>query len=144
VRNAWTRFAARAVTGLVLMTATAVQAEPVRPGAPERAKILEAARPPVTGALGRPVRFEVQRLERIGDWAFLRARMVGADGRPIDYAGTPLAEAAEQGVLSKTYVALLRREGGAWRTLAHLVGPTDVAWAGWSARYGAPAELLKP
>lgn len=126
------------------MTATTSSAEPVRPGTPERAALIEAARKPAAETLGRPVRFKVEHLDRIGDWALLRASMVETDGRPVDYTGTPLADAASEGAVSKAYAALLKKEHGAWRVVAKAVGPTDVAWATWDKDFGAPSALVRP
>jgi hypothetical protein len=109
----------------------------------ERVAMLDTARRPVARQLGKPVKFLVRTLNRDGDWAFLVATMQDAQGRPISYAGTPLASAEAEGMISKDYVALLQRSGGRWRVVDQAVGPTDVAWEGWAARYGAPAGLFR-
>ena len=110
--------------------------------AEERAAILDAARQPVTKRLGKPVKFKVKRLERQGDWAFLIAAMQDAGGNPVSYAGTPLASAEAEGMVSKDYVALLRLSGGKWRVVDNAVGPTDVIWADWAEKHGAPKALF--
>lgn len=107
-----------------------------------RAALLEAARAPVQAELGKAPKFRVEQLHREGEWAFLIATMQGADGRRFDYAGTPLAEAAGQGMVSQTYAALLRFKMGHWEVVAKAIGPSDVAWEDWSRRYGAPARLF--
>ena len=109
----------------------------------DRAVLLEAARAPVAKELGKAPRFRVDKLQRDGDWAFLLAMMQDADGQPFDYRGTPLAEAAGQGFVSRTYAALLRRNAGGWEVVARAIGPTDVAWEGWSKQYGAPGALFR-
>jgi len=38
--------------------------------------------------------------------------------------------------------ALLRLKGGAWRVLTFVLGPTDVAYADWWSRYGAPKAIF--
>jgi hypothetical protein len=108
-----------------------------------RAALLDAARAPVTKELGKAPKFRVDQLHREGDWAFLLATMQDAKGKPFDYHGTALAEAAEQGVVSRTYAALLRRGAGGWEVVAKAIGPSDVAWEGWSKQYGAPAALFR-
>lgn len=123
--------------GVSLMTATAPEVDEA-----PRAAILDAARAPVAEQLGKPVRFLVHALNRQGDWAFLHAAMQDRAGRPVDYAGTPLAEDAEHGLRSKDYAALLRRERGGWRVVAHAIGPTDVVWLDWPARHRAPPAVL--
>ena len=108
----------------------------------ERAALLEAARAPAGAALGKTPKFRVEQLQRDGDWAFLLATMEEADGRPFDFTGTPLADAAKQGMVSRSYAALLRRKAGGWEVVAKAIGPSDVAWEDWPRRYGAPAKLF--
>ena len=124
----------------MILATTPVAAGPLS-GA-ERTAVLEAARAPIAGTLGRPVRFVVDRLERRGDWAFLWARLVDGAGRPVSYAGTPLANAEREGMVSKSAAVLLKRDNGRWTVVDQAIGPTDVAWEGWAARHGAPAELF--
>lgn len=108
----------------------------------ERAAILDAARTPVAEALGKPVLFKVAALHRSGDWAFVRAEMQERGGAPLDYAGTSKAEAAREGMVSRVYAALLRRTGDRWKVVECAIGPTDVAWADWAQRHGAPAAIF--
>lgn len=110
----------------------------------ERAAVIEAARGPVRAELGKAPKFRVDQLRRDDDWVFLLATMQEADGKPFDYAGTPLAEAAQQGFVSRTYAALLRHKASGWEVVAKAIGPSDVAWEDWSRRYGAPAKLFAP
>lgn len=119
-----------------------VMAAVAEPQGAARAAILDAARAPAEADLGKPVRFVVTRLERRGDWAFLLADMQNPHGRPVDFAGSKLAEAAREGMVSHSYAALLRLKGGRWTVVDHATGPTDVAWEGWAADHGAPAELF--
>ena len=120
--------------------AAAAATAPVDAGT--RRAILDGARVPVAAKLGKPVLFRVAHLGRSGNWAFLRADMEGPGGKPIDYAGTDLAEAARHGAMSRVYAALLRREGDRWTVVAHAIGPSDVAWEDWATRYGAPAAVF--
>lgn len=108
-----------------------------------RAALLEAARAPVAKEMGKAPKFRVDQLHRDGDWAFLLATMQDAHGNPFDYRGTPLAEAAEQGFVSRTYAALLRRSADGWEVVAKAIGPSDVAWEGWAKQYGAPVMLFR-
>lgn len=107
-----------------------------------RAAVLGAARADAEQALGKPVRFQVRRFTVDGHWAFLFAAMQGPDGRPIDYAGTPKADAAAHGMASKDYAALLSQSGEGWSIVAEAVGPTDVPWETWPQTYGAPKRLF--
>lgn len=125
------------VTLVASVAGGAVQADTA-----ERAAILEAAREPAAKRLGKPVRFKIRTLTRDGDWAFLIAAMEDSSGRPISYVGTALASAEAEGAVSKDYVALLRLSGGSWRIVDNAVGPTDVAWADWPSKHGAPQSLF--
>jgi hypothetical protein len=109
----------------------------------DRAAILDAARVPVVARIGKPVLFKVDRLVVEGNWAFLRADLQDRQGRPVDYAGTPLAEAWDNGVVSKSCAVLLHRTGDGWRVVESAVGPTDVIWAGWAAAHRAPPSLFR-
>jgi hypothetical protein len=123
----------------VAMMAMAAQA-PV--DAATRKAILDSARVPVAAKLGKPVLFVVSHLGVSGDWAFLRAEMQGPGGAPVDYAGTPLAEDAANGAVSRTYAALLHRRGNAWEIVDTAIGPSDVAWEDWATRHGAPRTIF--
>ncbi|MDR7192172.1 hypothetical protein [Luteimonas terrae] len=84
---------------------------PQHPGDPGYDTLLEAATAPVRAQFGDAVRVDVERLDRLGRWAFLQGTLRGADGARPDYAGTPYAERAAQGGMSDVYVALLQTSG---------------------------------
>ncbi len=73
------------------------------------ALLLETASAPLHERLGQDVTLDVERLDRLGNWAFVLGSLRGSDGARFDYHGTPFAEAAAQGGMSDVYVALLRR-----------------------------------
>lgn len=129
-----------AVLALVMMTGAAVASDAL--DRTTRTEILEAARIPVTEALRKRVLFKVERLHAERGWAFVAAGMREPDGRPVAYAGTPLAEEARQGFVSRSFAALLRRDWARWVVVAKAIGPTDVPWVTWAADYGAPAGLF--
>ncbi len=131
------------IAGMAAMAATpaATPAATVTDPA-TRATLLDSAREPVSAALGKPVLFRVRQLRHQGDWAFLLATMEERDGHPLDYAGTPKAEIAAQGYASHLYAALLHRTPKGWTVAANAIGPTDVAWADWAKRYGAPEAIF--
>ena len=56
----------------------------------------------------RTVVLDVERLDRVGRWAFVMGTMRSPGGERPDYAGTPYAARAATGGMSDTYVALLR------------------------------------
>lgn len=113
-----------------------------QPGAAARHAILDAARKPAEKELGKPVVFVVKQLRRQPGWAFLRATLQGPAGQPWSYRNTRYQEAAEHGLKSDDYVALLQQQHGRWVVRDYRVGPTDVAWADWSRQYEAPAALF--
>lgn len=104
--------------------------------------ILDAVAAPARERLGKPVALAVRTLDVRDGWAFLLADMQEPDGRPLDYAGTPMQEAARAGAVSTVCAALLRQGPEGWSVVATAFGPTDVAWEGWSAEYGAPPALF--
>lgn len=108
-----------------------------------RRAVIGAATAATAEALGKPVQLKAERLKLDGDWAFLYADMQDQHGRPISYAGTRLAEAAEHGAASRSLAALLRRVDERWTLVANAIGPTDVVWVDWPRDYGAPAALFE-
>jgi hypothetical protein len=112
---------------------------------PERDAMTAALAPRVQAEIGRPVSFTVTTMRVEDDWGWLVAQPWTPDGTRIDWSQTRYAERAAEGVLDGggTTYALLRRENGQWRVIDFAVGPTDVAWADWSERHGAPASLMQ-
>lgn len=86
---------------------------PQHPGDPGYEPLLEMATAPVRDAFGDSVKVDVDRLDRLGHWAFLQGTLRNVDGGRPNYAGTPYAARAEQGGMSDVYVALLRSSAGA-------------------------------
>jgi hypothetical protein len=127
----------------VIAMTTALAAPTVEDHA-TRTALLDVARKPVSAALGKPVLFKVRHLRSAGRWAFLLADMQERSGEPLSYAGTPRADAAAHGMVSRVYAALLRDQAKGWTVVAHAIGPTDVAWENWSEDYGAPESLFRP
>ena len=125
-------------TGIVLAALIGSQPTDIA----EQSQLLAAAGAPVKEMLGKPPVLVARQLNRQGGWAFLFADMQQQDGSPYDYAGTVKAEAARRGAVSRAYAALLRRDNGVWRVVACVIGPTDVAWEGWAAKYDVPAALF--
>lgn len=111
---------------------------------PERDAMAAALAPAVGAAIGAPVAFTVTTKRTEGDWGWLVAQPWTPDGAQIDWSTTSYAERAREGMLDGggTTYALLRRENGQWRVVDFAVGPTDVAYADWPQRHGAPASLM--
>ncbi|MEZ0367200.1 hypothetical protein ACAG26_26335 [Mycobacterium sp. pUA109] len=112
--------------------------ERLDPASPEVTAILKPAVADLTQQLGKPAKLGEQSISRSGQWMFVEATILGADGRPIDYTGTPFAEAAAHGGKSKKYLALLRHDDHGWNLVTRAIGPTDAQDRGWPEKYGSP------
>lgn len=132
-----------AVWSMILTgTAQAWAEAGVDPGSPAGEAIVAPAVAALTAELGKPATLAVETINVSGPWAFVYGGIRGADGQQFDFRGTPLAEGAAEGFVSRTYAALLNQHGGEWTVSEQAVGPTDVAWQNWPQRYGAPASLI--
>lgn len=111
---------------------------------PERDAMVAALVPAASAEIGQPVTFSVSVMRVQNEWGWLIAQPWTPDGAALDWSTTHYAERARDGVLdgNGTTYALLKKQNGAWTLTAFAVGPTDVAWANWSQRYGAPASLF--
>lgn len=111
---------------------------------PERDAMLAVLAPAVAAEIGAPVTFTVETKRTQGEWGWLVAHPWTPDGAQIDWSTTRYAERAREGMLDGggTTYALLKRENGQWRVVEVAVGPTDVAYADWPQRHGAPAPLM--
>jgi hypothetical protein len=124
------------------------QGGPTDPSAADAAQtdpLALALEPTLAEEIGRPVTLAVLVSRTDGDWGWIVAQPWTPEGAALDWSQTNLAERAGQGMLDgsgRTY-ALLRRQDGEWRVIDHAVGPTDVAWADWPQRHGAPASLFE-
>jgi len=112
---------------------------------PERDAMVAALTPLASEDIGIPVALEVSAKRTEGDWGWIVAQPWTPEGAQIDWSTTRHASRAENGVMdgAGTTYALLRRQDGQWTVVAFTVGPTDVAWADWPQRYGAPASLMQ-
>lgn len=115
--------------------------EPER-GSTVRRGIVDALRTPVQNWLRKPVQFEVGHMRVRDGWAFVLARPRQPDGSPFDWAGTPLAGCRDAGACDDGVAALLQRVGDRWRVVDVRIGATDVAWAEWDRKWGAPREVF--
>jgi hypothetical protein len=90
------------------------------------AVLLDAAMVPLRESLDGRVELEVERMDRLGDWAFVLGNMRAPGGGRPDLSGTRFADASEQGAMSDVYVVLLRREPGT--TPGAEAGTDPAAW----------------
>jgi hypothetical protein len=109
---------------------------------PEAPAVLQAAQAAARAELKVPLALSPQTTRVSGAWAFVIADLRQPDGKPFDYSGTPQAEAAREGYLSRQCVALLSRRDGQWQVVELRLGATDVVYAGWAAKHHAPAALF--
>jgi hypothetical protein len=123
---------------IVALVALPVAAATTVPRGAEHKAILDAVRLPVTNVLKQPVDFVVEKILVSGPWAFVIATPNGQKGKAIPWQSIP----ACRGDVSHLVGALLRHERSGWKVRALAVCPTDVAWADWPTRYGAPQELF--
>ncbi|GGK00230.1 hypothetical protein [Luteimonas terricola] len=84
--------------------------QPMQPGDAGYNVVLDAATRPLRDALGGQVELEVERMDRVGSWAFVLGNMRAPDGGRPDLSGTSFADASAQGAMSDVYVVLLRHE----------------------------------
>lgn len=112
---------------------------------PERDAMVAALAPRASDAIGIPVSFTVTTKRTEGDWGWLIAQPWTPEGAQIDWSTTRYATQAREGALDGegTTYALLRRQNGQWTVVDFAVGPTDVVYADWPQRYGAPASLFQ-
>lgn len=144
-------FALAAIVVACSPPAQKAETPPGEPGIPveapnaDRDAMTAALAPRVQAEIGQPVSFTVTTMRVEDDWGWLVAQPWTPHGTQIDWSQTRYAERAAEGVLDGggTTYALLRRENGQWRVVDFAVGPTDVAWADWSERHGAPASLMQ-
>ncbi|MBD7987867.1 hypothetical protein H9645_07475 [Luteimonas sp. Sa2BVA3] len=104
-------------------------------GDPDQGAVLDAALAPLRAEFGT-VDLVVERMDRLGNWAFVIGDMRSPGGGRLDMSGTRFADAAEQGAMSSVYVALLRREGDAAGDASDAATESTAAGAGPAA----PAE----
>ena len=112
-------------------------------GSPERKQIVDALRVVVAKELGKSVVFRIDALHVENGWAFLRGIPLKQSGEPMDYRGTPFQKSIDAGTFDDWICALLKKEGKGWRVMEQVIGATDVPFADWAKRYGAPPALFK-
>ncbi|SII10781.1 Uncharacterised protein [Mycobacteroides abscessus subsp. bolletii] len=127
---------------IISLLMSACGTEKSESGPDDRNEVVASALARIEADLGKPVKLEVRNFHRAGDWAFLDGQLQDTNGQPVDYSGTPFAEAAANGGKSKRYDGLLKQTGPKWSILESAIGPTDVPWEGWKAKYPeAPTQI---
>jgi hypothetical protein len=110
----------------------------------ERKAILNALRPKISKEAGVSVSFVVEHLKVQGAWAFMRGVTKTASGGEVTWSRSPgYALLVKDGLFDGDgTAALLKKVRGKWTRVAHVIGPTDVAWACWWKEYGAPRAIF--
>lgn len=103
----------------------ACSSERAESGPGDRNEVVAAALARIEADLGKPVNLDVQTFKSADGWALIDGRLQDSGGaNPTRYQG------------------LLRKTGPKWSILESAIGPTDVQWAAWKAKYpDAPAQL---
>lgn len=125
-------------------TPTAGSETQVAEPTPEQRAMTDALAQRAAGDIGVPVKFTITSAQTEGDWAFIVAQPWSPEGASLDWSQTRYAQRAQDGVLdgNGTTYALLRKQNNVWTVVDFVVGPTDVAYADWPQRYGAPAAIF--
>jgi len=112
------------------------------PSSAEYKALLATATEAARSELKHTVTLDAEVLNVAPPWAFLSARILGADGAAYAFEGTRWEAAAAAGGMSNQYVGLLRETNGRWAIVQQSLGPTDVVWESWAETYGAPTALF--
>lgn len=117
--------------------------EPQAPD-PERDAMVAVINPLASEDIGIPIALQVTTKRVEGDWGWIVGQPWTPEGAQIDWSTTKHASRAEHGAMdsSGAIYALLKRENDQWRVVAITIAPTDVAFADWPQRYGAPASVM--
>ena len=124
------------------MNARAQIARAPGPASAEYEAVVQTAMAIVSAELKKAAMLDPSVLNVSDEWAFLFAHIRDANGAPFDYRGSALEAVAAAGGVSHSYAGLMRMKGGEWTMVVQAIGPTDVAWAPWAARYGAPEAVF--
>lgn len=114
--------------------------EPAK-GSAERSAILDTLRPAVEAEMRGAVEFVVTTIRASPNWAFVQVEPQRPGGGAIDPEKTGFAGGADM-MDGLTVFALMTFQSGRWNLIDHMVGPTDVGYADWQQRYGAPPAIL--
>lgn len=133
------------VFSVLLPSPAGAQSKPYtpKPGSFERKLIMDTLRVPVEAKLHKAVIFKVDALRVLNGWAFLDGIPLKPNGKPMDYRGTPYAEAASyRESWGGSIQALLHKTHGKWHTVTYVIGASDVQYVDWDKRYHAPRAIF--
>lgn len=133
------------VLSVILISAFAAFGQKVytpEKGSAERTAILNALRVPVEKELTQKIQFSIDNFNVSGNWAFLSGEPQNLNGERPDYSKTEFQEAIEADAFDNNFFALLKKTGGKWKVVTHLIGCTDVCYATWWKDYKAPKVVF--
>ncbi len=115
----------------------AATAPPTASATADQTAGLAVLEPVIEKELGQPVTLTLTLWKTSSDYAYLTAETTAADGKAIDVAAAKGDEGEYDGALTE---AFLRKVGGVWTVMDHVIGATDV----WSlSQCGVvPADLV--
>ena len=111
-------------------------------GSAERTAIINALRVPVEKKLKKKTIFALNNFKVQGNWAYLDGTPQKPDGSAMDYRGTEYQEAIDAGMFDNGIFALLKKTGGKWKVVTHMIGCTDVCYLDWDKQYKAPKAIF--
>lgn len=113
------------------------------PGSAERKAICDALRGPVVKDFGVKPIFVIQTLGVMDGWAFLAAGLRREDGTAYRAEELYTQRHGDGHAFDGDDIyGLLRKVNGRWKVMACVVAPTDVAYADWHRRFGAPKAVF--
>lgn len=129
---------------LLLVFAASAYAQTVEPklGSPMRKAILDSVRRPVETDLKQRMRFTVDRIKVSGNWAFIGGSLKTLTGGEPNFRKTKYRDAVAAGAFDNNVFSILRKTNGTWKVVTYAIGCTDVCYADWWSRYGAPKAIF--
>lgn len=113
----------------------------IKTGNPLRKTLLDALRPTIEKDLSQKIKFEVWTLRANKEWAFFGGQALQfKSGKPVDLKTTRYKDIEPMD--GPSVFALLRKKNNKWQMVTFIIGPTDVAWAGWDSEFGVPRAVL--
>jgi hypothetical protein len=117
----------------MLLAGVPLAAETVPDGSPLRAALLDVLRRLLETQLDPPVEFTILDLRARDDFAFVHVTIQRAGGAPIDL-GQKFPSPFPAGTAANDAMAILRREGGAWKVFEYDIGISDAILDEWRAK----------
>ncbi len=92
--------------------------------------------------LGTSTQLELGSYQTNGNFAFISAKLKGADGKAIDFSKTEYAKDKAAGKFTENAIGLLQYDKGAWKVLTYSIGVTKPPVDAWVKNYKASKALF--